>query len=584
MNGRTCQLCGKPLSRFSLGSGGDFCSREHRNQFRLREGMDRLEEANKVASLMRRRENAKTIPAAQLSSDSKGVPRVAPHMPVPVSHAPIRSFGHRTAGLETPGMAARCCGLLAPLPPPVPILSAARGPEPAGGFRDRPASLLPRPITESFPVAIAQAGTVIRRLRGSGAGEHKRDAAELGPRLHPTHTVQVRPLPSPAKNCHAAQPPRRLINCADRGRELRVSGGIGFRLPARRIRTVLFSAPRTEPLVRSTRLRDMPAAAKPGKGGGATLAVMRITIRNLFGPAPPKQQSTIEFHWPDTMAASGLTHRPAGEKRTCEVSWLAPDPCPPELRLQSGIVRLRLPAESVHSIPPPRPNAIQAARRLTLVAFQPQEKPFEWAPTALHGTLVSDMHFGAAPVRKVDAAPATLEEHFENGLQNWLGGTADWKVDVAGVRPGSLALFTPSLDAHDYALEFLTRIEKQGVTWVFRAANFNDYFQATLAAAPGGGYELSRSAVIGGSPEAATVRSVPAAPPARAGKTAVTLRTRAAGGDFTISLDGQVIDSWADSRLPAGGIGFMGVPEDRTRLYWVKVLPAGNVNKEHSKQ
>jgi len=45
MNGRTCQLCGKPLSRFTVGSGGDFCSREHRNQYRLRAGMDRLQGA-----------------------------------------------------------------------------------------------------------------------------------------------------------------------------------------------------------------------------------------------------------------------------------------------------------------------------------------------------------------------------------------------------------------------------------------------------------------------------------------------------------------------------------------------------------
>src|ERR1700690_3659857 len=83
MNGRTCQLCGKALSRFTVGAGGDFCSREHRNQHRLRVGMDRLLEANKVASLMRRRENAKTIPAGKLASDCKVLPRLAPPLKVP---------------------------------------------------------------------------------------------------------------------------------------------------------------------------------------------------------------------------------------------------------------------------------------------------------------------------------------------------------------------------------------------------------------------------------------------------------------------------------------------------------------------
>jgi hypothetical protein len=61
MSARSCQLCNKPLSRIWVGSDGDFCSREHRNQYRLRQGMDRLQEANKVANVMRRREHMKPL-------------------------------------------------------------------------------------------------------------------------------------------------------------------------------------------------------------------------------------------------------------------------------------------------------------------------------------------------------------------------------------------------------------------------------------------------------------------------------------------------------------------------------------------
>jgi hypothetical protein len=64
MSARSCQLCGKPLSRFSSASGGDFCSRDHRNQFRLRQGMGRLQEANQVATVMRRREQLRPLPNA----------------------------------------------------------------------------------------------------------------------------------------------------------------------------------------------------------------------------------------------------------------------------------------------------------------------------------------------------------------------------------------------------------------------------------------------------------------------------------------------------------------------------------------
>ena len=56
MSVRSCLLCGRALSRWN-GAGDDFCSREHRNQYRLRRSMDRLQEANQVATVMRRRES-----------------------------------------------------------------------------------------------------------------------------------------------------------------------------------------------------------------------------------------------------------------------------------------------------------------------------------------------------------------------------------------------------------------------------------------------------------------------------------------------------------------------------------------------
>src|ERR1035438_5378774 len=108
MSGRTCQLCGKPLSRIWTG-GGDYCSREHRNQHRLRLGMDRLQEANKVASLMRRRENLKPITglqpviAAVLANRSLPAVKLAPtrntltsFKPVPAS-LPVTRIVHTSA-------------------------------------------------------------------------------------------------------------------------------------------------------------------------------------------------------------------------------------------------------------------------------------------------------------------------------------------------------------------------------------------------------------------------------------------------------------------------------------------------------
>src|ERR1035438_2002146 len=102
MNARTCQLCGKPLSRFAVGSGGDFCSREHRNQYRLRLGMDRLMEANKVASLMRRRENAKQISAEFLLADCNSDPRSYPPVRIAAQNPSMEGFKPTPAGLFVP--------------------------------------------------------------------------------------------------------------------------------------------------------------------------------------------------------------------------------------------------------------------------------------------------------------------------------------------------------------------------------------------------------------------------------------------------------------------------------------------------
>ena len=82
MSARTCQLCGKPLSRIWVGSGDDFCSREHRNQYRLRKGMDRLLEDNKVATLMRRREQLKPLSGSCLVASAQ-TPRMFSRAQIP---------------------------------------------------------------------------------------------------------------------------------------------------------------------------------------------------------------------------------------------------------------------------------------------------------------------------------------------------------------------------------------------------------------------------------------------------------------------------------------------------------------------
>jgi hypothetical protein len=75
MNGKSCLLCGKSLARIRVGSGGDFCSREHRNEYRLRRSLDCLTEADKVATLARRRETPKLVFAEPTPALATTAPR-----------------------------------------------------------------------------------------------------------------------------------------------------------------------------------------------------------------------------------------------------------------------------------------------------------------------------------------------------------------------------------------------------------------------------------------------------------------------------------------------------------------------------
>jgi hypothetical protein len=154
-------------------------------------------------------------------------------------------------------------------------------------------------------------------------------------------------------------------------------------------------------------------------------------------------------------------------------------------------------------------------------------------------------------------------------------------VDVAGVRTGPLALFLPTLELVDYDLEFLARIDTKSLTWVVRATDLEEYMRCTLTAIPGGELEFSRAVVRSGAAEESIVAPVriPGKP-----RAAMTIRTRVEGDTFAVTVDGKDMDSWQEDRLYCGGIGFMGAPDDRARLYWVRISSTETIGKENHKK
>src|SRR5262249_11186889 len=175
MNAKTCQLCGKPLGRIRVGADGDFCSREHRNQYRLRQGMDRLTEANKMASLMRRREQPKPINPGPQKGQTEVHSAEAP---------PLRIEGG------------------SPKPPPV---------------RWRPAVRIPTGSREMRPIT--------RTKRG------RREQREFGPHPQPRRKVipgrsARRYQLSPAGFKSGVRKPRAVQQTPQTGKRLRVSAAV----------------------------------------------------------------------------------------------------------------------------------------------------------------------------------------------------------------------------------------------------------------------------------------------------------------------------------------------------------------------
>jgi hypothetical protein len=172
-------------------------------------------------------------------------------------------------------------------------------------------------------------------------------------------------------------------------------------------------------------------------------------------------------------------------------------------------------------------------------------------------------------------AAVELVDDFRQGLGEWAGSgdwSRGWSYDPAGfIRPRKLALYTPTLALEDYRLEFLGAIERKALSWVFRAADVNNYYAARLEVTRGGplpAVELVRWAVINGRPGP---RKAVALPMQTRLDTIYRVRVDVRGNDFVTTVQGQVVDVFSDNRLPRGGVGFFSEPGEDARLRWVEV-------------
>ena len=174
----------------------------------------------------------------------------------------------------------------------------------------------------------------------------------------------------------------------------------------------------------------------------------------------------------------------------------------------------------------------------------------------------------------VKRAAINLNDDFRSGLDDWetRPGAAPWAYDGSGfAMPTHLALYRPSMDLSDYRMEFLGQLERRGMGWVVRAKDTDNYEAIRLVVTRPGPLplvDLIHYAVIDGKVTDRVQKPLPLTI-----RTDMLFRARMdiQGDDFTLIIQGQIVDFWSDGRLKRGGVGFFCERGELARLRWVEV-------------
>jgi hypothetical protein len=215
----------------------------------------------------------------------------------------------------------------------------------------------------------------------------------------------------------------------------------------------------------------------------------------------------------------------------------------------------------------------------SLVPTPPMKKA-EVADTALAASPSAGTVLGSrvSTLQKVimDRAAIRLVDDFRSGLGAWdgdAGWARTWQYDAASfISPGKLALYSPTSGMRDYSLSFLAQIDRRSLNWVVRAADVRNYYAVRIVIVrPGPLPEavVMRYAVINGKAQRPVTLPLPLT---IRQDTLFKVRMEVQGDNFTTYVQDQVVDSFTDGRLPAGGVGFFSPQGDRALLRWVSVM------------
>ena len=200
---------------------------------------------------------------------------------------------------------------------------------------------------------------------------------------------------------------------------------------------------------------------------------------------------------------------------------------------------------------------------------------YSLSPAVLPGADALNQHLRRAHQAVLDRAAVELREDFRTGLDDWMnrgGARPAWSSDASGfIHPSSLALYRPSLGLADYQMQFVGTIDKKALSWVVRAADFNNYYAVRLSVLKPGpvpAIVVTRYAVIDGKIQNQV--TTPLLMSARS-DTVYRVSLNVEGDHYALSVQDQPVDSWSESKLAQGGIGFFSDQDAASRVTAVQV-------------
>jgi hypothetical protein len=298
------------------------------------------------------------------------------------------------------------------------------------------------------------------------------------------------------------------------------------------------------------------AGLLPTPGPGRESARNMAVTTRMAGAVAPLNRPVVRRLALQTIAPSFTDDRPFTDQ--LPMSWLKP-----AKRFWGGF-----PANW-------RVLALSTPIALTLVMYSVVSYP---PAVAANSSSEKGRETGAfTEIRKkiTERAAINLTDDFRTGLYAWEGRGdwgASWSYDSAGfVHPGQLALYSPSAGLTDYSLEFVGQIRKRGMGWAFRAANLDNYYAVKLVVTRPGPMPvlaLVRYTVVRGKEYGRT--QVPVRLEAL-NDTLYRIRLDVQGTRFSVWVNGKLADTWEDTRLKAGGIGFFSDRGEESMLRWMAI-------------